>query len=87
LIERVFVYDGVMNPACHRLTAPDDAALLDRVAAELADQGDPPIMMRRATVLEFESATGDFMLRARVADALTRACGHDQWRRLFRPLD
>ena len=41
--------------------------------------------MRR--LLVFESHTGDFMLRARVADALMNVCGHDVWQRLFQPLD
>ncbi len=48
-------------------------------------QGEPPIRMRR--LLVFESDTGDFMLRARVADALMNVCGHDVWTRLFQPLD
>jgi hypothetical protein len=81
----VFVYDPAMDPARHRLTAPEDEALLDRLASTLASQGDPAITMRRTTVLDFECATGEFMLRARVADALMRVCGHDQWQRLFRP--
>jgi hypothetical protein len=76
-----------MGPARHRVTAPDDPTLLERLAAQLAVQGDPPICLRRATVLEFECATGPFMLRSRVADALMQACEHDQRQRLFRPLD
>lgn len=76
-----------MEPAQHRLAAPDDASLLDRLAAQLAQQGDPRITVRRTTVLEFECLTGPFMLRSRVADALERTCGHDEWQRLFRPLD
>jgi hypothetical protein len=76
-----------MDPARHRLAAPDDQGLLDRVVAELSRQGDPPIVVRQSTVLCFECATGEFMLRARVADALMSACGHDRWQQLFRPLD
>jgi hypothetical protein len=38
-------------------------------------------------VLVFEADTGDFMLRARVADALMNVCGHDTWQRMFVPLD
>ncbi len=61
------------------------AADADGVIAHLeAEQGDPPIRMRR--LLVFESDTGDFMLRG-VADALMNVCGHDGWTRLFRPLD
>jgi hypothetical protein len=41
--------------------------------------------MRRELV--FESDTGEFMLRARVAQALMNTCDHDSWKRLFRPLD
>jgi hypothetical protein len=76
-----------MDPAHHPLTAPDDAALLDRLAAALARQGDPPITMRRMTVLDFQCATGEFMLRARVADALMRVSGHGRSQRPFRPPD
>lgn len=76
-----------MEPARHTLAAPTDPGLLDRLAAELAAQGDPPIAMRRSTVLTFECPTGEFMLRARVADALARTCDHDRWQRLFVPLD
>jgi hypothetical protein len=39
--------------------------------------------MRRTTVLDFQCAPGEFMLRARVADALMRVSGHGQWQRLF----
>ena len=76
-----------MEPAVHRVCAPQDAALLDRLVAVLADQGEPAITMRRRTILEFECPTGPFMLRSRVADALMRACGHDEWQRLFQALD
>ena len=43
--------------------------------------------MNRYLILDFECPTGDFMLRARVADALMSATDHDQWQRLFQPLD
>ena len=76
-----------MEPARHRLTAPNDPALLERVAAELERQGSPPVTMSRYLILDFECPTGDFMLRARVADALMSATDHDQWQRLFQPLD
>jgi hypothetical protein len=76
-----------MDPAHQRVTAPDDPALLEQVAAQLARQSDPPISVRRELVLAFECETADFMLRARVADALMAVCGHGEWRRLFVPLD
>jgi hypothetical protein len=76
-----------VESAHHRVAAPRDIAVLDRLEAALAEQGDPPITMRRGEMLVFECATGPFMLRARVADALMRACGHDEWQRVFRPLD
>jgi hypothetical protein len=75
-----------VEPSVHRLVFDADAdPVLSRVEAVLSEQGEPPIRMRR--VLVFESDTGDFMLRARVADALMNVCGHDMWTRLFRPLD
>ena len=75
-----------MEPSVHRLVFDADAApVLARLEAELSQQGQPPITMRR--LLVFESDTGDFMLRARVADALMNVCGHDVWQRLFQPLD
>lgn len=55
--------------------------------AKPSRQGEPPITVRRVTVLSFECPTGEFMLRARVADALMSACGHDRWQQLFKPLD
>ena len=77
-----------MEPARHQLIAPDDPALLERLAAALAaQQSEPRINMRRATLLDFECATGPFMLRARVAGLLMDVCGHDQWQRLFRPVE
>jgi hypothetical protein len=73
--------------ARHRLAAPDDPGLVERVVAKPSRQGEPPITVRRVTVLSFECPTGEFMLRARVADALMSACGHDRWQQLFKPLD
>jgi len=35
----------------------------------------------------FVCDTGDFMLRARVADALMTVCDHGEWRRNFAPED
>jgi hypothetical protein len=75
-----------MEPALHRLAFSADAdPLLARVEARLAQQGTPSIAMRREVV--FECDTGDFMLRARVAQALMDACDHGAWTRLFTPLD
>jgi hypothetical protein len=77
-----------MEPAVHRLVIDADTdadAILARVEAQLARQGDPAIRMRREIV--FECDTGDFMLRARVAQALMDTCDHDSWTRLFIPLD
>jgi hypothetical protein len=59
--------------------------VLARIEAELSDQGEPAVRMRR--VLVFESDTGEFMLRARVAQALMTACDHGACQRLFQPLD
>ena len=41
----------------------------------------------KATTLTFTCDTGDFMLRARVADALMTVCDHGEWRRCFAPED
>jgi hypothetical protein len=75
-----------MDPSLHRLAFDADAdSVLTRVEAQLAQQGAPAIRMRREIV--FEADTGEFMLCARVAQALMDACDHDSWTRLFRPLD
>jgi hypothetical protein len=75
-----------VEPALHRLSFHADAdAVIARVEAVLAAQGEPGIRMRRELV--FEADTGNFMLRARVAQALMAACDHDVWTRLFAPLD
>jgi hypothetical protein len=44
-------------------------------------------MTRSAATLTFMCDTGDFMLRARVADALMTVCDHGEWRRCFAPED
>jgi len=79
-----------MEPAVHRLAilAPQPAAVWHRLEAALSAGGSPPISMTRsATTLTFTCDTGDFMLRARVADALMTACDHGEWRRAFQPED
>jgi hypothetical protein len=83
---RVRIAFEALEPSVHRLVFEADAdPVLVRLESELSKQGEPPITMRR--LLVFESDTGDFMLRARVSDALMNVCGHDAWARLFRPLD
>jgi hypothetical protein len=75
-----------MDPSTHRLMFDANAdPVLARLEAELAQQGDPPIRMRREIV--FESDQVEFMLQCRVAQALERACDHGSWTRLFQPLD
>ena len=59
--------------------------MLNHLEAVLARQEEPAIRMRRELV--FECDTGDFMLRAHVAQAQTDARDHDSWTRLFKPLD
>ena len=57
----------------HRLTIlrTQPADVWERLAAELAAGGSPPISMTRsARTVTFTCDTGEFMLRARVADAL-----------------
>jgi hypothetical protein len=79
-----------MEPAVHRLTVlhPQPAAVWERIAAELAAGGSPPIRMTRSdSAVTFVADTGEFMLRARVADALMSACDHGEWRRAFAPED
>ena len=54
----------------------------------LVESGNPPITMtREADTITFVCDTGDFMLRARVADALMTVCDHGEWRRCFAPED
>ena len=79
-----------MEPATHRLTilAPQPADVWYRLERILAESGSPPIdMSRTASTVTFSCETGDFMLRARVADALMTACDHGEWRRCFAPED
>jgi hypothetical protein len=76
-----------MEPARVRLALPDDPALLDRLAAALALQGEPAISVARArtTVLTFEAATAELMLRSRVLQALEAVAG-DDWQGLVEPV-
>ena len=79
-----------MEPAVHRLSilVPQPAAVWQLLEHVLAESGSPPIdMTREATRLTFTCDTGDFMLRARVADALMTVCDHGEWRRCFAPED
>ncbi len=79
-----------MEPATHVLEIlhPQPDHLWTRLRAILAEQGSPPIAVRReAGRVVFAAATGSFMLRARVADALGAVWDHDAWQRVFRPLD
>jgi len=79
-----------MEPAEHRLLVlqPQPEAVWGRLERLLSEQGDPPVSMSlRADRLTFTAQTADFMLRARVADALTSVCGHGDWTRTFEPLD
>ena len=79
-----------MEPATHRLTilAEQPATTWRRLEAVLAESGSPPIAIRRSsTHVTFTCDTGDFMLRARVADALMSVCDHGEWRRCFAPED
>ena len=79
-----------MEPATHRLTIlePQPESVWQRLEGVLADGGNPPISMTRgARSVTFTCDTGEFMLRARVADALMTVCDHDGWRRCFAPED
>jgi hypothetical protein len=86
----MFGYDQRMEPAEHRLLVlqPQTEAVWGRLERVLAEQGDPPVSMSvDAGGITFKAQTGDFMLRARVADALMSVCGHGDWTRTFQPLD
>jgi hypothetical protein len=64
--------------------ANEPADLLERLRHVFAEQGSPPIEVTRASgSLVFRADTGDFMLRARAADALTTVCG--DWQQRLRP--
>jgi hypothetical protein len=79
-----------MEPAVHRISilAQQPDGLWPRLEQVLAAGGSPPIAMQRsAHTLVFTCDTGDFMLRARVADALMTVCDHGEWRRNFEPED
>ena len=79
-----------MEPAVHHLSilVPQPAAVWQLLERVLAESGSPPIdMTRSASTLTFTCDTGDFMLRARVADALMTVCDHGEWRRCFAPED
>jgi hypothetical protein len=79
-----------MEPATHRLTIlePQPQAVWERLESVLAEGGSPPIAMARGDGrVVFTCDTGEFMLRARVADALMTVCDHGEWRRCFAPED
>jgi hypothetical protein len=69
-----------MEPARHTVTlSPEPPDLVDRLKPVLVAQGSPPIYVTRERgSLVFVSPTGEFMLRARIADALTAVCA--DWR-------
>jgi hypothetical protein len=70
-----------MDPVSHRVAlSPEPPGLLDSLRPILAAQGTPELTVHRVDgALEFACATGEFMLRARVAAALGEAC--PDWRR------
>jgi hypothetical protein len=79
-----------MEPAVHRIAilAPQPPDIWSRLEQVLVAGGSPPISMTRSPrTLTFVCDTGDFMLRARVADALMTVCDHGEWRRCFAPED
>jgi hypothetical protein len=77
-----------MDHARFALAIPDDPDLIGRLTTALAVQADPPISLARSgqTVVAFESATGDLMLRCRVIQALEVAAGPD-WQSIARPVE
>jgi hypothetical protein len=79
-----------MEPAVHRIAilAPQPPSVWQHLETVLAESGSPPIAMTRSpATITFTCDTGDFMLRARVADALMTVCDHGEWRRCFQPED
>ena len=77
-----------MATAHFALALPDDPDLIGRIVTALAVQSDPPVTVARSgqTVLAFESATADVMLRSRVVQALEVAAGPD-WQSVARTID
>ena len=77
-----------MATARFALALPDDPDLIGRIVIALAVQSDPPVSVARSgeTVLAFESATADVMLRSRVVQALEVAAGPD-WQSVARAID
>ena len=69
-----------MEPARHAIIlSPEPSDIVDRLKPVLVAQGSPPIYVSRENgSLVFVSPTGEFMLRARVADALNVVC--EDWR-------
>ncbi len=79
-----------MEPAVHRISilAEQPSTVWDQLETIIAAGGSPPIaMVRTPSTITFTCDTGDFMLRARVADALMTVCDHGEWRRCFAPED
>jgi hypothetical protein len=67
---------------------PQPADVWPRLRAELDGQGSPPIEFEHEDgTVTFTSDTSALMVRCRVADALMAVSGHDEWTRVFRPLD
>lgn len=59
----------------HVRLAPEPPRLLSELQRVLEAQGSPVIVAGRVNgALTFESRTAEFMLQARVADALTTTC-------------
>jgi hypothetical protein len=71
---------GLAESSRHRLKlAPEPPDLVPRPEGALSTQASPGISVTREDgSLLFESQTGEFMLRARVADAMSAVC--DDWR-------
>src|SRR3712207_547017 len=79
-----------MEPSTFRLAIvrPQPEDRWSALRAELAAQGAPTISMsRREGSVSFEALTGEFMLAARVAQALDAVWGHGQAWRAFSPVE